>query len=137
MQINHQPNPFSTDLTISVYPRGAVPITASSGNVANAAATATIPAMSGKTAYITGFEITGAGATVGLVVSPTVSGVVGGTLTYSIAAIAGALLMNQPMIVPYFPAIPASAPNTAISVSCPALGIGNTNNTVVAHGYYL
>jgi hypothetical protein len=115
----------------------ATPVTATSGNVANAIATATIPAVGGKTAYISGFTISGAGATAALVVNPTVTGVISGTKTYTYAAVAGVGLINQVLDVQFCPPIPASAVNTAIAVACPALGAGNTNNTVNAYGFYL
>lgn len=136
MQIGSQKNPY-TDFTLAPYPKGAIPLTASSGNVANSAATATLTSVPGKTTYITGFQITGTGATVALAVTPTVVGTLGGTLSYTSAAIAGVLLLNQPLIINYNPAIPASAYDVDIVVSCPALGLGATNNTVVAHGYQL
>jgi uncharacterized membrane protein len=72
-----------------------------------------------------------------LVVNPTVVGTITGTLTYVYAAVAGALLVNTPLIVSFVPPIPASAVNTAIVVTLPSLGIGNTNACVVAHGYQL
>lgn len=130
---------MSTSNLVNVlpYPSGATPITASSGNVAAGVATATLAIAVGKTTYITGFEITSSGATVGLVVNPTVVGTITGTLTYTYAAVAGALLVNTPLIVAFPVAIPASAVNTAIVVSLPSLGIGNTNASVVAHGYQL
>lgn len=117
------------------YPPGATPLTAASGNVAAATATATLAGAASLTTYITGFEVTGAGATAASVVNITVTGTVSGTLTYTLAVAAGATLTNQPLIVQFSPAIPASAANTSIVVSCPSLGAGNTNNTVVAHGY--
>lgn len=123
--------------TSTPYPSAATPLTAASGNVANAAAAATLAGTSGKTTYITGFEITGSGATLGAAVTVTVTGTISGTLSYTYAAIAGALLANTPLVVEFPVAIPASATNTAIVVSCPALGGGNTNNTTVAHGYQL
>ena len=119
----------------SDYASGAVPLTASSGNVAAAVATATLAGAAGVTTYFTGFEVTGAGATAPLVVNVTVVGTISGTLTYTYTAATGATVPNQPLIVTFFPPIPASAANTAIVVSCPSLGAGNTNNTVVAHGY--
>jgi hypothetical protein len=122
---------------ISEYPAGAVPITASSGNVAAGSAVATLAGVAGKTTYISGFEITGTGATLGLAVTPTVAGTISGTLSYTYAAIAGALLGNNPLMVQYSKSIPASAVNTAIVVTCPTLGTGNTNSTVTAHGYQL
>lgn len=117
------------------YPSGATAITAASGNVANATAAATLAAVAGKTTHITGFEVTGSGATSGSVVTVTVTGTITGTLSYTVAAIAGVLLINTPLIVEFPVAIPASATNTPIVVSMPALGAGNTNATVVAHGY--
>jgi hypothetical protein len=113
------------------------PVTATSGNVANAVATATIPAVAGKTAYISGFTITGAGATAALIVNPTLTGVISGTKTYVHGAVAGVAALNPVLDVQFCPPIPASAVNTAIAVACPALGAGNTNNTVNAYGFYL
>jgi hypothetical protein len=115
----------------------ATPVTATSGNVANAVATATIPAVAGKTAYISGFTISGAGATAAAIVNPTVTGVISGTKTYTYGAVAGVAAMNAPLDVQFCPPIPASAVNQAIAVACPALGAGNTNNTVNAYGFYL
>src|SRR5260370_37907131 len=61
--------------TVGTYPPGATPIAASSGNVANAVATATLASAANVTTYITGFEVTGAGATAGLAVTVTITGV--------------------------------------------------------------
>lgn len=112
-------------------------ITAASGNVANASAAATLAAVAGKKTYITGFEVTGTGATVGQAVSVTVVGTVTGTLTYTVASATGVLVANSPLIVQFTTPIPASAANTTIVVTCPALGAGNTNSTVVAHGFQI
>lgn len=119
------------------YPVNSTAVTGASGNVANAAATASLPAVAGKTTYITGFEATGAGATAGLPVSLTVVGGISGTLTYTAVAAVGALVANTPVIVEFPIAIPSSAVNTAIVVSMPALGLGNTHASVVVHGYYI
>lgn len=126
-------SPLPTDSTGGA----AVSVKASSGNVANAAGVATIPAVAGKTAYISGFDITGAGATAASVVNPTISGLLGGTSTYSLSVVAGATLANPVLSIQFNPPLPASAVNTAIVVTCPALGAGNTNNTVNAYGYYI
>lgn len=110
-------------------------LVSSSGNVANAAAVATLAAAAGKTTYISGFEITGGGATAASLVTATVVGLLGGTASYTIGVVAGATAPNSPLVVEFNPPIPASAPNTAIVVTVPALGAGSTNSTVVAHGY--
>lgn len=110
------------------------PVNVSSGNKANAAAAAVLPGVAGKTTYLSGFEVSGSGATAGLPVTVTASDGTQ-TLSYTYSAAAGALVANQPLIV-FFPfPIPASLPNTAWTVTCPALGAGNTNNTVNAHGF--
>lgn len=119
------------------YPRGATPLIAGSGNVANASAAATLTPTSTTTAYISGFEITGSGATAGLPVTVTVAGLLGGTRSYTYTFAVGALVSNYPLTVEFSPPLPASATNTAIVVTCPAGGAGNTNNTVVAHGFYV
>lgn len=119
------------------YPLAATPETAASGNVANASAAATLATTSGKTTYITGFEVTAGGATAGAVVTVTVTGTITGTLSYTFAVPTGAVLAATPLIVEFTTPIPASATNTTIVVTCPALGTGNTNATVVAHGFQL
>jgi hypothetical protein len=119
------------------YPVGATPVTASSGNVAAAIATATLPAVSGKTTYVSGFEITNAGATAASNVIATLAGIISGTSSYIVSVVAGATLGNRPLIVQFSPAIPASAVNTAITLSVPSLGAGNTHSAASIHGYYL
>lgn len=108
---------------------------ATSGNVANAVATATMAAVADKTNHVTGFSITGLGATAALGVLATLTGVVNGPLSYAYAAVAGAVLSNAPLVVSFPTPIPASAVNTAISLSLPALGLGNTSAVVTLHGY--
>lgn len=112
------------------------PLIAGSGNVANASAAATLTPTATTTAYISGFEVTGSGATAALPVTVTVAGLLGGTRSYTYNFAAGVLVGNTPLIVAYDPPLPASAINTAIVVTCPASGTGGTNNTVVAHGFY-
>lgn len=119
------------------YPVGATPLTASSGNVAAASAVATLAKAAAKTTYITGFEITAGGATGAALVTATVVGTITGTLSYTYAAPAGVTLGAVPLIVQFSTPIPASAVNTDIVVTLPSLGTGNTNATVVAHGYRL
>lgn len=121
--------------TAFVYPN-TTPLIGKSGNIANNTATATLTGISTTTVYISGFEITGSGATGALVVNPTVTGVLGGTLTYTFTFPAGATVACQPLIVTFDPPLPASAVNQAIAVVCPASGTGGTNCTVVAHGFH-
>lgn len=112
------------------------PLIAGSGNIANNTAAATLTGTSTTKVYISGFEVTGSGATAGLPVTVTVAGLLGGTRSYTYTFAVGVLVGNAPLIVTYDPPLPASAVNTAIVVTCPASGSGGTNNTVVAHGFY-
>lgn len=107
----------------------------SSGTVANASAVATLAGVAGKTTYISGFEITSAGATAASVVAATLAGILGGTATYTYACLAGGTTQNPNLQVTFTPPLPASAVNTAIVLTLPALGAGNTNATVSAHGF--
>lgn len=116
------------------YDTTALPTTGSSGNVANASAIATLAAVAAKTNYLTGFEVTASGATAASIVLVAVTGLLGGTLTYIFTVPAGVLLAAAPLVVSFNPPLPASAVNTAIVVTCPALGAGNTNAAAVAHG---
>lgn len=109
--------------------------TYSSGNVANAAAVATITGKAQQNTYITGFEVTAGGATAGACVNATVTGVLGGTMTYTFCTPTGAAVQAMPLVVQFSPPLRSSAVNTNIVVTLPALGAGNTNATAVAHGY--
>lgn len=116
---------------------GSTAVKGSSGNVANASAVATLTSATNKTAYISGFQVTGAGATAASVVSVTVAGLLGGTSTYTLVVPAGVTTTIQPLIVSFYPPLPASATNTNIVVTAPAFGAGNTNATCNAQGYLL
>jgi hypothetical protein len=110
-------------------------VLATSGNVAAGVAAASIPAVSGRLNYITGFSITGTGATAGQAVVVTVTGLLGGTITFTIASVTGATVGNAALNYEFPHPVPASAINTAITVSCATLGAGSTNNVTNVFGY--
>jgi len=110
-------------------------ITASSGNVAAATATATLAAVAGKTTFICGFQATAGGATAAAVVTGTITNIITGTMSWTYGANTGAGVPTAPLVVPFNPCVPANAVNTTIVVSMPSLGAGNTNATVSAWGY--
>lgn len=120
-----EPAPVSVDTRIQ----------ASSGTVANTPASAQLGAVAGRTTYLSGFEVTAGGATAGSVLDVTVTGP-GQTLHYAFTIPTGAAVPANPLIVEFSDPIPAAAPNTAITVACPAAGAGNTGQAVTAHGYY-
>lgn len=111
-----------------------IQVNASSGIVANAVATATLPATAGKFTWLTGFSVSAAGSTAGAVVDVTVTGMAN-VEHYTFVFPAGATTAAQPLVVELATPLKSSAINTAIVVSCPAGGAGNTNTTVNAHGY--
>lgn len=118
-----------------LVPEGAVFLVNSSGNKANASAAATLTPTSGKTVYLAGLICTASGATTGLDVSVTVTGLTGGTQTYTFTFPAGALVGAYPLIIDFPINIPATGPDVAVAVTLPAGGIGNTNAAVTAFGY--
>jgi len=108
-------------------------VTGSATGAASALAPA-LPAVSGKTNYVTGFEVTGAGATAASVIAVTLTGTITGTLNYRIAIPAGATVGIVPLIVVFARPIPASAANTAITLNVASFGAGSTDAAATIHG---
>jgi hypothetical protein len=110
-------------------------LSSSSANAA-AANNNTLPGAAGATTYVTGFEITGDGATAGAIITVTLTGILGGTATYYITIPAGATTAITPLAVEFSsPGFPASGANTAITLNVPSFGAGNTNAAVTIRGY--
>lgn len=99
----------------------------------------TFPAVSGQTFYLSGFDITGLGATAGSTIQITVTGTSSAnTPTYNLVIPAGATTS-----IGFFPPIrygekgmPAAGQNSSVTVNVPSFGAGNTNASVVAFGFY-
>lgn len=127
----------SSALAQSIYPPGAIPITASASGT-TAAVVATIPALANKTAVICGFYYAGSNATAAQAGSVTVTGTVGGTMSFGYPTIAaGAAVPNSgPVDEAFMPCVPATSVAVAIVVSGPALGAGATVATTTAWGFY-
>ena len=104
-----------------------------SSNTGTTLATGTsLAAVQGKTTYICGWSVS-ADATGATETALTVTGTVTGTMNYrmSVAALANGTAQTSQT---YTPCIPASAPNTAISVNAGAAGAGG-NEAVSAWGF--
>lgn len=101
---------------------------------AAAANNQSLAAVAGRTTYITGFSVTGAGATGASVIAVTITGL-SNTLTYYVAIPAGAGVGITPLIIEFSRPIPASAVNTAIGVNVPSFGAGNTQAAATARGF--
>lgn len=109
-------------------------ILAVGGEVAAAANNQTLAAAAGMRTYISGFVITGGGATAASVVSVTITGLAN-TLNFDIPVPAGAAAGIQPLWVEFDPPLPASAENTAIVLNVPSFGAGNTKASASAWGF--
>lgn len=108
---------------------------ANSGNVANATAAATFSAVANLRWYVTGFRVDVTGATAASVVSATITGLAGGTMTFPVVFPLGATADGTRIGYTFPSPIPASAVNTAVSLSVPAGGTGNTNAAATLFGY--
>jgi hypothetical protein len=108
-------------------------------NSATGAAAAVAPAIAavaGKLNYITGFDVTGTGATTALALVVTVTGPTN-TLNYSLLVPSGVLVdlgVNR-LSVRFPQPIPASAQNTAITLNIPNFGSGNTQSSGAIYGF--
>lgn len=117
-------------------PDGAVELQNSSANLAATAGAATLTIPAGHTGYLEGFVVTAAGATAGLAVTVTVTGLVGGTQNYTFTFPTGATAGAVPLVVD-FPVPMVGIAGTNIVVNLPSSGLGGTNASVVAQGYYI
>lgn len=125
-------NLITLPTSASPFPTGATPITASATGT-TLATVATLAAVSGKTTYIAGFTIT-ATATAAVAGAATTAGTVTGSLNYFQGV--GVATAPQNLSQNFNPPIPASAANTAITVTSAAAGVGG-NTAVTAWGYQL
>lgn len=118
------------------YPTGATPVTGS-GSGTTAAVTATLPGVASKTTYICGYSVSQTNPTAATATSITVAGVITATMSFGAPTLAAAAttMHPSPVVQNFFPCIPASAVNTSIVVTSPALGAGATLNTAAAWGY--
>ena len=105
-----------------------------SATAAAAAMAPSLPAVAGATNAVTGFEVTGTGATAGSTIQVTLTGVPGGPLTYDLTIPAGAGVAITPLIVEFMTPIQATGPNVAITLNVPSFGAGNLNAAAVIHG---
>jgi|SRR5580700_9794283 hypothetical protein len=114
-------------------PLGTAVVVSSTG--AATAQNQTLPAVSGKTNYLSGFTITGLGATAAASIQVTTTGLASGQLTFTLPIPAGVTVGVSPLTVKFNPPLPASGTNVAIVVSCPSFGSGNTVQSSSAWGF--
>jgi hypothetical protein len=125
---------FPLSTLVTPFPMNAAFYPSSSGNVANASATASFAAAPGKYNYICGVHVTGLGATAASTVLFAISGLQGQTFSYIVAVPAGVTVPITPLFLT-FPSPLQGYVNTAVFATLPALGAGNTNACVNMWGY--
>jgi len=141
-QSRTKPQAITTDGAVGVAPGlggGTVPYElAVSAQVGAAANNQTLPAVAGRRTYIAGFTVDGLGATGASIINVTITGVLGGTITYTLSIPAGVgAQLAAPLRIEFSRPIPASADGTAIVVNVPSFGAGNTQANASAHGFQL
>jgi hypothetical protein len=131
--------PFNTVvIQAPTIPAGATAIFGNSAVVSAAIATATLAATSSRLNYITGFTVTGLGATAATMAAITVSGLAGGTQTFAAYPVPAGVGVSGPIMAVNLPnPIPASAVNTAINVNVASFGSGNVGAQSSVQGYMI
>lgn len=111
-------------------------LTGSSSGAAQAN-NSTLTGAASKYTYISGFAVTGTGATAQSVLDITITGVVTGTMHFALNIPAGATTAITPLVVSFGQPIQSSAVNTNIVVNVPSFGAGNTNAASSAWGFVM
>src|SRR5262245_37147732 len=122
-----------------VLPSGALPVIVPSAVVGNTQIQLTMPVVSGWWNVITGLTCGNNGATSAGAVVATITGVLGGTESFIIGVPASATTGQGQVDVSAGAfssrGIPATAKDTAIVFTLPALGAGNTSAACTIYGY--
>lgn len=121
--------------THQIFP-GYNPIAVGS-TASSAAMTATLTTQTGKMTYCTGFDVGGGGATANTQVQITLAGLQAGTLTFAmnvLSTVGVAVNAAGGLSVRFPDPLPASAIGTAIVISVPSYGAGNTLSSVNLYG---
>lgn len=111
----------------------AVSASGSQAAAANAAAVATLPAVAGKTNYLTGLVLAVGSAAAAVNLVCTVTGVVGGP--WSMVLVGGTVTGDQ-IFMPFVQPVPASGAGVAITATIPASGVSGPPIAAVVTGYY-
>jgi hypothetical protein len=124
-------------MAVTILDSAITPVAGAASGAAQSNA-ASLAATAAKTNFLEGFDITGGGATAASVIEVSVTGLAAGTLKYELnilAGVTGPMNAQGGFSVRFPQPLPASGVNTAITVTVPSLGAGNTNAAVVAYGF--
>lgn len=123
-------------LTAGFDPTASQTPAAQTASGANAAQVASITAGAGLFAFLTSLRINGLGATAASVVTATLTGVQGGTLSYPVSVPAGVTVPITPVTDTFGTrGIQSAAAGGTISLNLPAFGAGNTLELAEVSGY--
>jgi len=125
-----------TPIDLGGIPFGATQLTNGSAVVSASAATATLTVTSGRTGYLTGFTVTGLGATVAAMPVVSVTGLVGGTVNFAYPAPIGVGVAGPVMSINFTTPLRGIL-STNIVVSVATFGVGNVGASCVAYGYMI
>ena len=96
----------------------------------------TMPAVAAKTNYITGFCVSGTGATARSAQYVALIGILGGTTYFNFSVPAGVDKAIDPIVVQFTRPIAASGTNVAIQLNVPNFGAGNVLAAGLMNGFY-
>lgn len=113
---------------------GSAPGFFTSAVVAATAITVTVPAIVGRRFYIEGYGIQGLGATAASSINATLVGL--GTTKTEVLAVPAGVAVQGPNLERTYPTPLAGAFGTAIVLSVPSFGAGNTKAQAYVWGYY-
>lgn len=103
---------------------------------ANGSFSVTLPAVAGKTNYVTGIIISGSGATAAAAKYAVLSGVGPYDMYLHLTVPAGVADSSVVLNLQFAKPLPATAANQAISLLVPAFGAGNTLESAIIWGFY-
>src|SRR5262245_28049648 len=106
-----------------------------SGTTGASANNITFAAVANATKHVTGFTITGAGATAGSTILVTLTGTIGGTLNWKMIIPAGAGVAVTALSERFPTPLRGTGPNVAVTLNVPSFGAGNTDVAVNLYGF--
>lgn len=96
---------------------------------------AALAGVAGQTTFVSGFVITGSGATAAVTGIATLAGTISGTMNFDWGVPAGATVPAAPLVVEFTTPVAASGLNQAITLTVPASGAGATAIACSIHGF--
>lgn len=114
---------------------GTQPLQGAGGAAAAGYSASLTPTTATHKAYVSGFRISGLGATGASSIQPQLTGVLGGSQNYNMDIPAGVAVGVTPLVITFNPPMPAVAVNTPIVINVPSFGAGNTQAHAEIWGY--